>query len=308
LRQQALNTVYELAKSDPRVVFIGSDLGAGTLSKMAQEFPDRFFMEGISEQHIVGFASGLAKEGFIPFINTIGTFFTRRAFEQICIDAALHELPVRFLASGGGMVYAPLGPTHTSPDDLSLMLSVPNMQVYAPADEVEMENLIRFSVENPTPFFIRFGKGGERIVTDNFPIFSNSPKCFGDDHPEVLFITCGIILQDALDAHSILAELGITSSVIHCPYLNVSGVTNQAEKLASAKVIIIAEEHYSRGGLYSQILNEIQKSQFNKLNLLSASLGSAFMHNFGSQIDHLRESGLTGEKLATSAESALRSL
>ena len=114
MRQTALKTVHELARSDGRVVFVGSDLGADTLKEMKEEFPERFFMEGISEQHIVGFAAGLAKEVFIPYLNTIATFFARRAYEQIAIDVALHNLPVRILASGGGMVYAPLGPTHTA--------------------------------------------------------------------------------------------------------------------------------------------------------------------------------------------------
>ena len=122
MRQKALTTVYKLAKQDPRVLFIGSDLGAGTLQAMREDIPGQFFMEGISEQHIVGFAAGLAQEGFIPYINTIGTFLTRRSFEQVSIDVGLHRLPVRLLSSGGGMVYAPLGPTHTAVEDFSLML------------------------------------------------------------------------------------------------------------------------------------------------------------------------------------------
>ena len=67
MRQEALKTVHNLAKNDPRVLFIGSDLGAGTLEAMRKELPQQFFMEGISEQHIIGFAAGLAQEGFIPF-------------------------------------------------------------------------------------------------------------------------------------------------------------------------------------------------------------------------------------------------
>ena len=100
MRQKALSTVYELAKQDSRIVFIGSDLGAGTLKEMKEELPQQFFMEGISEQHVVGFAAGLAQEGFIPYINTIGTFLTRRSFEQVTIDIGLHNMPVRLLARG----------------------------------------------------------------------------------------------------------------------------------------------------------------------------------------------------------------
>ena len=74
MRKMALDCVYKLSKLDDRVIFVGSDLGPGVLDKMKTEFPDRFFMEGVSEQYIVGMAAGLAMEGFIPYVNTIATF------------------------------------------------------------------------------------------------------------------------------------------------------------------------------------------------------------------------------------------
>ena len=86
MRQTALNCVHKLAKADPRVVFIGSDLSPGLLAGMKAEFPDRWFMEGIAEQNVVGMAAGMAMEGFVPYVNTIATFFTRRAYEQVAID------------------------------------------------------------------------------------------------------------------------------------------------------------------------------------------------------------------------------
>ena len=65
--------------------------------------PDRFFMEGVCEQHIVGMAAGLAMDGFIPYVNTIATFLTRRCYEQVAVDLCLHNLPVRLIANGGGL-------------------------------------------------------------------------------------------------------------------------------------------------------------------------------------------------------------
>ena len=112
MRKTCLDMVYELAKQDPRVVFIGSDLGSGVMSNFKDEFPDRFFMEGVSEANIIGISAGLALDGFIPYVNTIATFLTRRCFEQVAMDLCLHNLPVRLIGSGGGLVYAPLGPTH----------------------------------------------------------------------------------------------------------------------------------------------------------------------------------------------------
>ena len=112
MRKTCLDTIYELAKKDKKILFIGSDLGPGVLSDFKKNMSERFFMEGVSEQSIIGLSAGLAMEGFKPYVNTIATFLTRRCFEQVAIDLCLHNLPVKLIGNGGGLVYAPLGPTH----------------------------------------------------------------------------------------------------------------------------------------------------------------------------------------------------
>ena len=89
MRKTCLDMVYKLAKQDPRIFFVGSDLGVGTLKEFKAEMPDRFFMEGVSEAAIIGLAAGLALEGKIVYVNTIATFLTRRCFEQIALDLCL---------------------------------------------------------------------------------------------------------------------------------------------------------------------------------------------------------------------------
>ena len=152
MRKQVLKSITELAARDERVVFIGSDLSPGVMSDFRERFPDRFFMEGVSEQHIIGMAAGLAMEGFIPYVNTIATFLTRRCYEQIAMDVCLHNLPVRLVANGGGMVYAPLGPTHEAIDDFALMRALPNMTVTAPVDVNEMAALVNAAWNTRGPF------------------------------------------------------------------------------------------------------------------------------------------------------------
>lgn len=306
MRQKALSTVYDLARNNSRVVFIGSDLGAGTLSAMREELPEQFFMEGISEQHIVGFAAGLAQEGFIPYINTIGTFLTRRAFEQVSIDVGLHRLPVRLLSSGGGMVYAPLGPTHTAVEDFSLMLSVPNMKVFAPADAQEMEMLIHASTDDPDPYYVRFGKGGERIVTNEYKSFDFHPKVFGTDGATAVICTTGIMLQHCLDAQEALDSKGILCTVVHFPYLNDLQLPKLSSILDETTVLLCVEEHVPRGGLFTQILHEFVRLRKATSNIYQASLAGSFSHKYGSQADHLDFNGLTGPKIALRMEFLLR--
>lgn len=298
MRQAALNHVLTLAQKDQRVVFVGSDLGAGTLSAMQKEFPSRFFMEGIAEQHIVGFAAGLAKEGLVPYLNTIGTFFSRRSFEQISIDVGLHKLPVRIMASGGGMVYAPLGPTHTAIEDLALMLSIPGMKVFAPADADEMIAVLDYSLSDSSPMYIRFGKGGERIVTSASKQPVTLPKIFGDETCEVLICTTGIVLQHALDAREILSKSGIEVTVAHFPFLNDLGIDSLKLILAQRPKIFVAEEHVPVGGLFTQFLHQFHRAGINSSSLVQLGLKNEFSHKYGSQIDHLERSNLTGETMS----------
>ena len=132
---------------------------------MKEEMPGRAFMEGVSEQHVVGMAAGLAMEGFIPFVHTIATFITRRCFEQVAVDLCLHNLPVRLIGNGGGLVYAPLGPTHLAIEDIAIMRALPNMTVVAVCDADEMKRFMDQTLDWPGPIYIRLAKGYDPIVS-----------------------------------------------------------------------------------------------------------------------------------------------
>src|SRR5215472_4429142 len=169
MRKTCLDVVYELAKNDPRIFFIGSDLGIGTLKQFKAEMPERFFMEGVSEANLIGMAAGLALEGKIVYANTIATFITRRCFEQVALDLCLHNVKVRLIGNGGGVVYAPLGPTHLAIEDIAIFRSLPRMTILVPADANEMRRMMPLTVDYPGPIYIRLAKGGDPIVTNDVP-------------------------------------------------------------------------------------------------------------------------------------------
>ena len=123
-------------------------------------------MEGVAEQNLVGLAAGMAMEGRIVYLNTIATFLTRRCYEQIAVDLCLHNANVRLIANGGGVVYAPLGPTHLAIEDIAILRRMPNMTILAPADAEEMARAVpvpRF--DHPGPIYVRVAKGHDPIVT-----------------------------------------------------------------------------------------------------------------------------------------------
>src|SRR4051812_41797294 len=200
MRPACVNMVFELAKRDPRVAYIGSDLSPDLTERMKAEMPGRAFMEGVSEAHVIGMAAGLAMEGYIPYVNTIATFLTRRCYEQVAVDVCLNNLPVRLIANGGGLVYAPLGPTHQAIEDLAIMRALPNMTVVSVCDAEEMRRLMAETLTWPGPIYIRLGKGGDPVVSKPEAGFSIGKAILMRPAGRVLFVTTGIATQRALAA------------------------------------------------------------------------------------------------------------
>jgi len=304
VRQSALAAVYELAKRDPRVVFIGSDLGPGVLDEMRRDFPDRFFMEGVSEAAIIGMAAGLAMDGFIPYINTIATFLTRRCYEQVAMDLCKHRLPVRLLASGGGAVYAPLGPTHMALEDIAIMRALPNMTVACPVDATEMTRLVYSTLDWPDPVYIRFAKGGDPIVSVPEDGFKLGKGIFMRRGRDVALLSTGVMTTRCLTAAAELEELGISSTVLHLH--TVKPLDDEAVRRAAAECRLLAtvEEHSRIGGLGSAV-NDILAEARIATPQLRLGFPDAFIGTFGSQDSTLEAHGLQPQQIANSIVGAL---
>src|SRR3954467_1277471 len=207
MRNTCLNMVYELAKTDERIVFIGSDLSPGLLDGMKREMPGRYFMEGITEQNVVGMAAGFAMEGYIPYVNTIATFITRRCYEQVAVDLCLHDLPVRLIANGGGLVYAPLGPTHLAIEDIAIMRALPNMTVTAVCDAKEMVRLMNCTLDWPHPIYIRLGQGRHPTLSreeNGFAIGKAIPMRRAAVKRPIVLLATGVMTTNSLAAAEIL--------------------------------------------------------------------------------------------------------
>lgn len=289
MRNTCLDQIYELARKDSRVVFIGSDLRLGTLQQFKDEFPDRYFMEGICEQNIIGLAAGLAMDGYIPYVNTIATFLTRRCYEQIALDVCLHNLPIRLIANGGGLVYGPLGPTHTAIEDISLMRHLPNMTVICPSDAQEMKALMPQTLDYPYPMYIRIGRGFvDPIVAyrDEFKIGINRVAYLCDTEPTALIISTGLTTSIAVKVAKVLGN----ADVLHMATVNPMGKINIRN---SIKNIIVIEEHIINGGLGSAI-NELVAQN---IPVRRIGIPVKFIKHYGTWEDLMDICGLTPEKI-----------
>jgi len=255
-------------------------------------------MEGISEANIIGMAAGLAMEGKIPYLNTIATFLTRRCFEQIVIDLCLHQVNVRLLGSGGGLVYAPLGPTHEAIEDIAILRTVPHMTIVAPADAEEMKRLMDKTLDYQGPIYIRIAKGGDPVLTTDqtpFEIGKVFPMRAGKD---ALIITTGITLKHALDAAQHLHVEGIGAAVLHVPTLKPLDEKTILEHIISVPIVVTIEEHTLMGGLGSAIAEMIAEASFNPSKRFKRiGIPDVFPDQYGSQETLMNHYGINAQTI-----------
>jgi transketolase len=310
MRQTCLNMVYDLAKRDKRVLFIGSDLSPGLLGDMKKEMPERWYMEGITEANVIGMAAGFAMEGYIPYVNTIATFITRRCYEQVAVDLCLHDLPVRLIGNGGGLVYAPLGPTHLAIEDIAIMRALPNMTVTAVCDAKEMVRLMNCTLEWPNPIYIRLAKGGDPVVSrdeNGFAIGKAIPMQRARSRRSIVLLATGVMTTNCLAAADLLAKDGHDVAVVH--FHTVKPLDEEAvlEFSRDAELVATVEEGTMIGGFGSAVTDVLVEKLGSSLPaLVRIGLPDAFPHKYGLQEELFEVYGLAPAQIAARVSKSLK--
>jgi transketolase len=300
MRERSLQAIHQIAKLDSRVLFIGSDLGHGVLDQFRHDFPERYFMEGVSEQAVLGLAAGLALEGFTPFVNTIATFLTRRCYEQIAIDLCLQNVSVRLLGYGGGVVYAPLGPTHLATDDIAILRALPNMTIIAPCDAEEIERVIVATCQWDGPVYIRLARGEDRVVSQAALGFEIGKAILLRPPGDVLFVTTGVMAQRALDAVAALDVRGIEAGVLHVHTVKPLDEDTLLLHAAGVNLVVTVEEHVRNGGFGSAVLECLSENLGPQSpTVVRMGLPDAFVEGYGSQEYLLAKYGLDASNLVS---------
>jgi transketolase len=253
MRGPFARTLAELAAGDARILLLTGDLGYMALEPFAERFPERFFNVGVAEQNMVGLATGLAEAGFLPFIYSIVTFASLRAFVFIRNGPILHSLPVRIIGVGGGFEYAHAGATHYGLEDIGVMRIQPGMTVIAPADHEQAVAALRETWDAPGPVYYRLGKDDKTIVEGLGGRFELGRAQIVREGSDLLMISMGSITSEVVAAAEALARQGINCTVIVLASLAPAPLEELAEALARFSVALTVEAHYVTGGVGSLV-------------------------------------------------------
>jgi transketolase len=257
MRNAFVATLLELAADDERIVLVTADLGWSVLEPFAERYPQRFLNVGVAEQNMIGIGTGLAQVGYVPFLYSIATFASMRAYEQVRNGPILHRLPVRLVGIGGGFAYGHGGPTHYALEDLALARIQPGMTVIAPADPAQTAAALRATLDHPGPIYFRVGKGGNPPVPGLDGRFALGRPELVRDGADVLLLATGAIVHEALAAAALLERRGTRAAVAVLAHLDFAAGPALRAFLARYPAVVTVEEGYAAGGLGSLIAEAI---------------------------------------------------
>ena len=151
MRRKFGKLINELATKDKKVILLVGDIGYGIFDEFRKNFPSRFLNLGICEQSIISVASGMALEGYKPWVYTITPFLIERPFEQLKLDIDQQNVNVKLV---GFADYPNLGPTHSEIDAKKLMKLFKNIKSYFPKDSQQTQKFVLSACKKKGPTFI----------------------------------------------------------------------------------------------------------------------------------------------------------
>jgi transketolase len=304
MRNAFADAFHEIGKANPKLAIVVADISpAGSIQKFREEFPERFINTGVAEQAMIGICAGMALRGMRPFAYTIATFSLFRPFEMVRDDLCYQDLPVTVVGMGSGVVYATLGGTHLTQEDIAVASAVPNMQVIAPCDPLEVGAATRFcALDSSHPTYLRIGKAGEPVLTKD----AEEPWIFGKIRylrkgEDVCILACGGIMSMAFDVAHRLEAAGATVSLVSVHTVKPIDRDGIARALALHRRVAVIEEHVPHGGLGSRV-KEIAWDTGAGCDLKCFSLKDEFIHQYGGHEQLLAAHGLEAGAIATALQ------
>ena len=283
MRAELAKLCFETVKTDVKSVVMVGDISHFLLRETEQLAPDRFYNIGICEQSMIGMASGMAIEGLRPIVHTIAPFLVERAHEQIKVDLGYQHTEVTVVTVGGTYDYSDLGCTHHCYNDIALMKSIPNMEVYEPGTPKEFRELFTQTWGNGNPKYFRLSA---HTHSQDVTVQSEKVNIIRDSIDGRWVFVTGHLLDDVLE--------DTNCGVIYVSTLH--GMSNNSIEMLSELFknqpkLYSVENHFKIGGLGDLV------SDIFSLPVKRIGLDRKFLTNYGSYDDLRKDSNMDRESI-----------
>ncbi len=258
MRMIFVDKLVELAREDGRICLITPDMGYSILDKFKDEFPDRYFNLGITEQNTMSVAAGMALAGMKPYVYSIIPFVVHRCIEQIRVDVSYMNVDVKIIGVGAGFEYGAAGATHHGTDDISVLRCLPNMKIYIPGDNYEMSAILEEVNKTECPTYIKIGRHNYGIINNTKLDIAKASVI--EDGKEIALIAVGTMLPIAKQYCDLLKAEGKNPMLISMHTIKPIDKECIMRLVNDGFKIVTFEEHTIIGGLGSAVAEIIAES------------------------------------------------
>ena len=261
LRDCVVETLQELMKDDDKITALEADLGgASGFTKIKKTNPERFIQCGIAEANMMGVAAGLSFTGFKPFTHTFAPFATRRVFDQLFLSGAYAGNTINVYGSDPGFSVASNGGTHTAWEDVALIREIPGAVICDPADDVQMEWIIKEFLKMEGIHYVRSNRKAVRNVYKKGSSFKIGQGNILKEGKDILIIAAGQLVSEALDCAEELEKEGYSVEVIDMFTIKPLDEKLLIKEAKGKSKIVTIENHSIYGGLGSAVSEVIAEN------------------------------------------------
>ena len=240
--------------NDERLVVLDADLSKSTKTDCFKKlYPERFINTGIAEGNMLSVAAGLSTCGKVVFASSFAMFAAGRAFEQIRNSIGYPNLNVKIGATHAGISVGEDGATHQCLEDIGIMRTIPNMTIINPADAAEARLAVKAAIDYKGPVYLRFGRLAVPTIFDENYKFEIGKGVTLADGKDLTIIATGLMVPYALEAKTLLAEMGIDARIINIHTIKPIDAELIIKAAKETGAIVTAEEHNIIGGLGSAV-------------------------------------------------------
>ena len=298
MRDFFINEIYNAAKKNKNIILITNDQGAQSLDKFRKDLPKQFINAGISEQNIITVAAGMAMQKKKIFVYSIASFITLRCLEQIKLDVNLMKLPVTIFGVGASYSYDTAGPTHHSIEDISILRTMKNLEIFSPSENNILKEIFNYVLKSKLPNYIRLDRQEQKAINRDNLNFKDGFHFVNKKFDDTIIVSTGKMTSTAIDVSKKIKNLKNQDiGMIDIFKMNFD-LKKFFLKNRKLKKIITIEEHLLEGGLGSIFAEYLFDYNLNKkisLKRFGVDIKNAYSYASRTKIHDLN--GLTVSKI-----------
>ena len=295
------NKLVELAKKDEKIVAVSAAMIDGTgLKEFKKQFPDRIFDVGIAEQHALGMAAGMAKNGLKPVVPIYSSFY-QRAYDQVIHDICIQNLPVIMCVDRAGIVGND-GETHQGIFDMAFFSLIPNITIMAPKNFEELEKMLELAFDLNSPVVIRYPRGGDAdIKFDECEDIELSKAEVLKEGEDLTIVAIGKMVERAMEVSDLLKEQDINCEVINARFLKPLDFNTIEASIRKTNNVITIEDGILRGGLGTSVIELINECEIDNVHVKTYGYDDKFVSH--GSVDELEKlNGLDAKSISLSIQ------